>query len=279
MSAKRISRRTAEQMLRGSSAGHPVADLLNSAAAPGREEELGGETEAMAAFQAALVDAPALSTVPAPSAPAERNREKPSLRSLIAKAPTALIAGTALAVTAVGGVAIAANGGVPGQKKAEKPKASPTSASPPFTRKYAPPPSPAPVATPSNTDLCRKYIAQGMKDENIAPLVKAAGGRKKVIAFCITLLGADENKPAGQWPPPGWPTDWPTTWPKGKEWPTEWPKELQKELPKEWLQPHGSTRDRKEAKGEANAERQSFWPEDWPELEFWPQQDEDRPNN
>jgi len=271
MSAKRISRRTAEQMLRGSSAGHPVADLLNSAAAPGREEELGGETEVLAAFQAALVDAPALSTASVlPTV--ERNREKPSLRSLLAKAPTALIAGTALAVTAVGGVAIAANGGVPGQKKAEKPKASPTSASPPFTRKYAPPPSPAPAATPSDADLCRKYIAQGMKDENIAPLVKAAGGRKKVIAFCVTLLGSDKNKPAGQWPPPGWPTDWPTTWPKNQEWPAEWPKEL----PKEWLQPHGSAPDaknRKKAKGEASAERQSFWPEEWPELEFWPQQD------
>lgn len=273
MSAKRISRRTAEQMFRGSSAGHPVADLLNSAAAPGREEELGGEAEVMAAFQAALVDAPALSTASALPAPGERNREKPSLRSLLAKAPTALIAGTALAVTAVGGVAIAANGGVPGHKKAEKPKSSPASVAPPFTRKYAPPPpSPAPAATPTNADLCRKYIAQGMKDENLAPLVKAAGGRKKVVAFCITLLGSDKNKPAGQWPPPGWPTDWPTAWPQNQEWP--------KELPKEWLQPSGSTQDhksRKKAKGEADAERQSLWPEDWPkdwsELEFWKQHD------
>ncbi|MEO3782057.1 hypothetical protein ABGB12_01910 [Actinocorallia sp. B10E7] len=266
MSAKRISRRTAEQMLCGSSAGHPVTELLNSAAAPGRAEELSGEMEAVAAFQAARVDAPVLSAL------SEEHREKPSLRSLLAKTLTAPVIGVVLAIGAVGGVAIAANGGVPGHKE-EKPRKPPSvTSTPTLTRKYAAPPAPAPAATPSTADLCRAYITQGGQDKHLAPLVKAAGGRKKVIAFCIALLGWDKNKPNGQWPPQGWPTDWPTSWPLDRGWPTEWPGEL----PKEWVRPPDLKQDKQQrkARGEGSAERQSLWPEGWPELELWPRQDQ-----
>ncbi|WP_106399720.1 hypothetical protein [Actinocorallia populi] len=258
MSAKRINRRTAERMLRGRSVGHPVAHLLDSAAAPGRADELDGEAEAVAYFQEAFVGAPVPSALP---------EEKPSPRPTSTRRLTARVAGAVLAIGAIGaagGVAIAA-GGVPGQEKAEPKKPPPRTSAPAHTRKYAPPPpSPAPAARPSIADLCRKYITEGRKDEHLTPLIKAAGGKQKAIALCVALMGGD--RPAGGWPT-DWPKEWPADWPKNQKWPTAWPTEL----PKEWVRPPDGRKaeDTSGRRAEGTAERQSLWPEGWPEN--WPE--------
>jgi len=259
MSAKRISRRAAEQMLRGRSAGHPVARLLGSASAPARAEELSGEAEVLAAFRAAFAEAPSVVRT-------EPREEASSARSLLPRSLSAKIAGAVLAVTAagaVGGVAIAAGGGLPVQKKDAPPKKQPARTSaPPHTRKYAPPPSPATVPTPSIAELCRTYLTQGRKAEHLEPLIKAAGGRKKAIALCVALLGGgDPKRPVGQWPTE-WPSNWPTKPPKSQKWPTDWPTKL----PEEWVRPYEDQQKGRKAKGTADG--RSHWPEGWPDLGF-----------
>ena len=222
-------------MLRGSSAGHPLAEQLRRAAAPGRAEELAGEAEVMAAFQAAFVSAPVLS---------EQTHETPretrsSLRSLLAKALTAPVVGIALAVGAVGGVAIAANGGMPVHLGEPAPKKTPVKTTPPpLTRKRAvPSATPAPAASPDLLELCRKYFTEGRRTKQLPALIKAAGGRQKVIGYCLSLLGEKAKQGGGL--PGGWPTDWP------KGWPEEWTKNQKppEGWPKEWFRP--PERDRK----------------------------------
>lgn len=225
MNAKRISRRAAEQMLGGRSAGHqgPLTDLLAAASAPGRCEELVGEEKVMSAFQEAFSDGPKLDlSSAAPRRGAHRGVKTSPLPAVLsrrsARAWTIRGFGVVLAVGAVGGVAIA-SGGVPGRNPVGTPKkATPTMSAPTLTRKQAPPPpAPHPSASPSLADLCRELI-DGESREQLEPLIKAAGGRQKALAYCKALVGGQGGALPEDWPKDwrDWTKDWPTSWP----WPT-----------------------------------------------------------
>ncbi|GAB2809887.1 hypothetical protein GCM10022221_04110 [Actinocorallia aurea] len=226
MNAKRISRRAAEQMLGGDSAGHqgPLADLLAAAAAPGRTEELVGEAKALAAFQEAYPDGPKIDLDSAAARWDEQERAKSSSLAAVlsrrsARAWSIRIFGTVLVVGAVGGVAIASNG-VPGRNPASAPKTpKPSMTAPQLTRKQAPAPSPQPTAQSSLVEMCRTLI-DGEGRKQLEPFIKAAGGRQKALALCKALVTGQGGEPV-QWPE-DWPgmKDWPTALPS---WPREWP--------------------------------------------------------
>jgi hypothetical protein len=210
MSAKRISRKDAEQLLRGVQAGpaEGLAGLLADAAAPGRPAELTGEETVMTAFRAA----------PIPTASGWRPA---SFRHTFAKVVSVKVAGVILAGTAVGGVAVAAsNGSLPIQDgkpmwsssttatKAPEPKLIPKTAAP---RPHpAPAPTPKPT-TPRPSDLCRAYLSKALDEhkKDLKDLIAAAGGRKKILKFCSQFKHHDDKKPLREL----WPKDMPTTWP------------------------------------------------------------------
>lgn len=212
MSAKRISRKNAEQLLRGVQAGpaEGLAGLLADAAAPGRPAELTGEETVMTAFRAAPI-------------PAVSGRRPRSFRHTFAKVVSVKVAGVVLAGTAVGGVAVAAsNGSLPIQdgkpiwsssttaSKAPAPKLIPKTAAP------RPHPAPAPAPKPTTlrpVDLCRAYLSKALDEhkKDLKDLIAAAGGRKKILKFCAKFRGPDGEKPMrGLWPKGGIPTTWPS---------------------------------------------------------------------
>src|SRR4051794_33690494 len=142
MSAKRISRTNAEQLLRGVQAGpaEGLAGLLADAAAPGRPAELTGEETVMTAFRAAPI-------------PAVSERRPTSSRNTFAKVVSVKVAGLILAGTAVGGVAVAAsNGSLPIQDGKPMWNSSPTTTKAPapklIPKTAAPRPHPAPAPAP-----------------------------------------------------------------------------------------------------------------------------------
>ncbi|MCD0448243.1 hypothetical protein LO762_03395 [Actinocorallia sp. API 0066] len=235
MNARRISRRAAEQMLGGNSAGHdgPLTDLLAAAASPGRPEELAGEENVMAAFQEAFAQGSPISS--APRRGAHRGVRSSPLPAVLsrrsARAWTIRVSGAVLVVGAVGGVAIA-SGGVPGRNPVSTPKKpTPSMSAPPLTRKQAPAPvTPAPAASPSALELC-KALLDGKSRKQLEPLIKAAGGRQKALALCKALV-------TGQG---GVPTDWPKDWPSERDW-----RDWQNGWPQGWDRDGKNRHDRKD---------------------------------
>ncbi|ROO83253.1 hypothetical protein EDD29_0748 [Actinocorallia herbida] len=240
MNAKRISRRAAEQMLGGGSAGHqgPLADLLAAAAAPGRTEELVGEAKAVSAFQEAFTDGPKIDLGSAAQRRGAHGGVKSSSLSAVlgrrkARAWSIRVFGTVLVVGAVGGVAIASNG-VSGRNPASAPKTpTPTMTAPHLTRKQAPTPVPHATAPPSLVELCRALI-DGKPRKQLDPFIKAADGKQKALALCKALVSGQPVQWPEDWPnmknwSDGLPTAWPT-WPQN--WPEDWPNGTRTDHPK-----------------------------------------------
>lgn len=206
---RRVSRRTAEQLLRGARAGQrgaggdAVADLLAAAAAPGREDELARQPAALAAFRSAR-----LSPVP-------QRRRRSVIKSVLATSLTAKIAAVAVVAVSFGGVATAAVTGYlpvhPGPATNAPPAASTTTGTP--TRSS--PVSAAPVVTttsaaapsgdghaspaPDLVGLCHAYTAGAGNGNALPPaftdLADVAGGRAKVAAYCASLLRGQHSTP------------------------------------------------------------------------------------
>jgi hypothetical protein len=207
MSAKRISRRNAEQLLRGVQAGpaEGLAGLLADAAAPGRPAELAGEETVMTAFRAAPVSTAS-------------TRRSASVRKTFAKVVSVKVAGVILAGTAVGGVAVAAsNGSLPIQDGKPRWSSSTTKAPEPklIHKTAAPQPHPAPApapkpATPKPSDLCRSYLSKALDEhkKDLKDLIAAAGGKKNILKFCSKFMDPDRGKPRHD----HWPKGIPTTW-------------------------------------------------------------------
>jgi hypothetical protein len=196
----RIDRETAERMLRGSSADpNRVAEILAAAAAPPRHGEVSGEGAAVTAFRAARVDG------------AARARRGPRLRGLLSLRAAMLAAGVAVAGAGLVTVAATSPFGLPGSDawSGGQPGAagSSVSASPASS---STPPKKGPVTTatgspwavpgPGAVGLCRAYDSKGngrgkaLDSPAFQGLVKAAGGKEKVPAYCAQILSAKGSK-------------------------------------------------------------------------------------
>ncbi|HEX6967427.1 MAG TPA: hypothetical protein VF174_01170 [Micromonosporaceae bacterium] len=187
----RIDRKAAEQLLsRDPAAWHTsgrLAGLLAAATAPAHEDELAGESAAVAAFRAAAHLGPVASA------------GRPSMLKLaLAKLLTLKAAGAVAATTVVGGVALAAGTG-------NLPDGLPFSEQTPAVERSQQPdkgrPSDRPDATPSPSlvGLCRAYAAGANKEAVLANpafsvLVDAAGGAENVDDYCATLPEPADGK-------------------------------------------------------------------------------------
>ncbi|WP_416905481.1 hypothetical protein [Micromonospora echinospora] len=219
----RIDRDTVERLLDGVAAveRRQVPDdlvrLLDAARAAPRSEELRGEHLAVQAFHAAR------------STPARRPSRRPVRRGALARLlPAKTIA--ALAVAATGGMALATGqGAVPNPLRPEPPAATtpvegPSGGVPERVRTAptdGPPTHGPPGGGPRSPELvpaCRSWRDaravdpdRALRDPAFASLLRAAGGRDRVDAWCDTVLGG------GRTPGPstGAPGDAPTTGPGG----------------------------------------------------------------
>jgi RNA polymerase sigma-70 factor (ECF subfamily) len=200
-------------------AAHPqaLADLLAAAAAPGRADELAGERAALAAFRTARLG------------PVTEHRRPSMIQSMLAKILTAKIAAATAAATAAGGAALAAGTDslpqplqavVPGVFHVEGtvtvtpvPSASPT-ANPTASPSASPSPSQSGTARqlrprPSLVGLCWAYLRHNRAHPNVVPrgqaftfLITTAGGRDKVVPYCVTVLKNRIDKLATPSPSP-----------------------------------------------------------------------------
>ncbi|WP_433794063.1 hypothetical protein [Actinoplanes sp. CA-252034] len=203
-----MDRETADRLLRGDRAGHPLDRVLAAATAPATARELAGEADVMAAFRAAGLS------------PAPRRRSS-LLRSAVARLLTLKVAVVALGTSAtIGGVALAANpGALPGPPGDDPPVVS-TAASrtAPETPGQAVSTVPQPAATPTIhrdrvAELCQEFTlhdrdtrTRALNDGRFGELVRRAGDkdRERVEQFC----GArPRNSPGGSTysPRPGYP--------------------------------------------------------------------------
>ncbi|MFE0590800.1 hypothetical protein [Micromonospora echinospora] len=219
----RIDRDTGERLLDGVAAvaRRPVPDdlvrLLDAARAAPRSEELRGEHLAVQAFHAAR------------SAPARQPSRRPVRRGALARLlPAKTIA--ALAVAATGGMALATVQGVVPNPLRPVPPATTTPVDGPSgavpervrTAPTAGPPTQGPPGggprSPELVPACRSWRDaravdpdRALRDPAFAPLVRAAGGRTRVDAWCDTVLG-DGRTPGPSTEVPG---DAPTAGPGG----------------------------------------------------------------
>lgn len=195
---RHLDREAAEMLLRGgrppgAPAGTgPVAGVLAAAAAPARDRELTGEAKAVAAFHVARLR------------PATRTRRPAlSVTKLLA-----VKAALALAGVAGGGVALAAAtghlhpdaGGGPSSAglvgaSATSAVATPAQARPTPAGHHAPSPS------PSLRGLCQAYTAgvgnnpgKALENPAFTALIRAAGGRGNVAAYCASLLASKPGR-------------------------------------------------------------------------------------
>ena len=212
---RRISRRTAEQLLRGARAGQrgvgpdAMADLLAAAAAPARADELAGRPAALAAFRSAQLG------------PVPQLRRRSVIKSALATSLTAKIAAVAVVAVSCGGIATAAVTGylpahpgpastpAPAGHTTETPGRPSTVGSGPVVgvtsaaergsgdRGHAAP-------APDLVGLCHAYTAGaggGLRSPAFAVLVDTAGGEAKVSAYCATLLRGQKGKPPSKGAP------------------------------------------------------------------------------
>ncbi len=221
---RRLDAHTGEKLLRGRPAGplanrDALANLIAAAAAPGRDSELAGEQEAVAAFTVARL------------APATQLRRPSMIKTGMAKLLTLKLA-VAVGALAAGGVALAAGTGhLPSQPPANA-HASSTNASA-HSNDARPAAHPSPSPSPSLRGLCSAYTAgvsashgKALDNPAFTALITAAGGKDNVAAFCAAKLGSKAGQsphapanPAHQAHPtgsPAHPTGPPTTHPAGK---------------------------------------------------------------
>lgn len=211
----RLDRRTAERILNGDrTAGHrALRDLLDAAAAEGRDNEFRGERAAVAAFRAARLD---------PASVRRSSMIKTAWAKLHA-VPKVAVAAAATVAVAVGGVAaVAATGSLPKVTGAPVASTSTTIATtssvassqagePSHTPPSTPIPStPVPTGTlgaepsPSLVGLCHAYTAgagsehgKALENPAFTVLITTAGGREKVDGYCAGLLGDHPGEGSG----------------------------------------------------------------------------------
>lgn len=221
---------TGERLMRGARSGpsvdpEPLADLLAAAATPARPGELAGEEAAVTAFR----DARLVRT--------RRRRRRFVLRSVLVRASVV----SAVAVVGGGGVALAASTGhLPGTMSPDghatarttagatvgKPARSlasmhtsrPAATSPHGTRAAASHDAePGGSPSPNLRGLCTAFRTQAgdpgtfLDKPAFKVLVKTAGGKHKVAAYCRTLLAKPAGRPSTR---PGKPPQHPR-WPPG----------------------------------------------------------------
>jgi hypothetical protein len=206
---RRIDRVAAERLLRGEPADprHPddlLAVLLATAAAPAHAGELAGEEAAVAAFRrarpavAGCVEWPGgevsiVAAGPWEPAPVRRWIRHPVRLALVA-----------LTATTAGGVALA-NGSVPwSQQPADQRPSigSPTSSQPAGPGSGQSQGGAGTVTPdPSFVGLCRAYKARtgdapgkALDNPAFTSLIKAAGGKDKVAAYCADVLAAEAKR-------------------------------------------------------------------------------------
>ncbi len=209
---RRLDRRALEQLLSGapvdrSAEADRLAAFLAAAAEPARPEETAGEAAALAAFRAARVGGVPAGAVRRP-------------RRGLAKAVSVKMAALSLAATGLGGVALAAGTGAlptPAEDRPSwvelTPSAPPTTAAAgsgkatPGNSGHADPPrhtipSPSPSPTLSLVELCRDWreLPSGKRRDALetprfAPLVPAAGAKKKVAKYCRELTTTAKPSP------------------------------------------------------------------------------------
>ena len=229
--SRRISTRTAEDLLDGAGAGVQhlrLAATLRAAAGPGLPGELAGRHQTVAAFQRAQRQ------------PASFPRRRSMIKSAVLKLLTLKAAAVAAVVVGTGGVALAAStGALPNPLNNHPTPAASASRAHPGDRPDASdqPGSPA-SPSPSLVGLCHTYTAGAGSDHGKAldspafqALLTAAGGKADVDTFCTHLLASAQPDPSGH-PgvkpsdqPPTHPTDHPTDHPTGRpsEHPTDAP--------------------------------------------------------
>ena len=212
-----LSRASAEALLTGT-ASEPseLAQIIAAARGPADSHELAGESAALIQFQAARLEPVA--------APAPTVRKRMSEKLLAAKVGIA----AALAAAATGGVALAAAAhtqtesthpappvstsvAAPSRDGTPTPKATKPAAAPASSHAAAVSAEPTPPGaagshasaspSPSLRGLCVAYLANGIAggkridNPAFSALVTAAGGKDKVITYCVTLLS--EPHPTG----------------------------------------------------------------------------------
>lgn len=234
---RRIDRDTAERLLRGERVGSPaahdpLADLLAAAAAPGHDGELVGEQAALRAFREAR------------PGPVTQPRRGSMLKPVLAKLVTAKLALAAAATTAVGGgVVVAATTGTlptpggsshssqpgPSHRPSDRPSGHPSQ----HPTRAGTDTQGNPAPSPSMVGLCHAFTAgagdnpgKALDNPAFAVLIRNAGGRDKVSAYCVTVLseapgGAPSTHPSGASGEHGRPSDHPTGGPTSH--PTEHP--------------------------------------------------------
>ncbi|WP_127355407.1 hypothetical protein [Actinacidiphila soli] len=184
----RMDRATVEKLLDGRplgpDAGHDaLVDLLATLAAPPADGEQAGESAAMDAFRKTRLN------------PVQHSRSRPMTTAAQARRRSVKALVAALAVTAVSGVAVAAGTGhLPGVKGGNSAVASPT----PGRTTGAPNAGGATAtadADPATTALCEAYAASTGADRAkklagpaFSGLVRVAGGKGKVAAYCAAVL-------------------------------------------------------------------------------------------
>lgn len=209
---QRIDPVAAEHLMRGARSGspdpEPLAHLLAAAAAPARQDELAGEEAAVAAFQRAR-----LALAPDP-------RRRFMLRSVLVKAAVA----ASVAVVGGGGVALAASTGrlhtthSPDHHALARPATSATATPRPSrhaarpattsthrTRTASHDPEPSGSPSPNLRGLCRAFRAhagdnpgKSLDNRAFTVLIRKAGGRDKVAAYCDALLATRTAKPSAR---------------------------------------------------------------------------------
>ena len=214
---KRLSRRGAERALnRTGTSGTPSVDkVLAAAAAPPTNFELNREAETVALFRSAQL---------APVAAVERLTMLQSFRAKLGAAKVLVAAGTVVAL-AGGGVAYAAStGNLPGQKQNDhrspngtshssqapgqnktttgRPTTKPSPGKPTKTVTTPSTPKASSTPKPSLKGLCKAYQAgvadnpgKALDNPAFTALITAAGGKEKVGAFCVDLIGTPPVRP------------------------------------------------------------------------------------
>ncbi|HEX5497143.1 MAG TPA: hypothetical protein VFX70_21480 [Mycobacteriales bacterium] len=246
MSANRrhgVDRGTAERLLRGAPAGRrsgadPLVALLAAAAGPVRPGELSGERVALAAFREAR------------PAPVHQPRRGSMIKSVMAKALTAkVVLATATTGALGGGVVLAAASGnlpaLPGSAGGGNGGSSASSHPSQPVGSHRPSDRPAPASSghaggdaspsPSVFGLCHAYTAgvaashgKALDNPAFSVLIRNAGGRDNVAAYCATVLAAHPGNapsahPTGAPDGHGSPTSHPTGAPDEHGSPTSHP--------------------------------------------------------
>jgi hypothetical protein len=187
--SRRLDRDAAEVLLRGGVANRvadtdPVAALLSAASAPAYDRELVGEAQAVAAFSAAH-----LRPITRP-----RRSSMSVTKLLVAKAALAALglSGGGVALAAATGHLHAGVGGTPATRSAGATASTVGTSSAARTSGSHRSASPS----PSMRGLCQAYTARGnnrgkaLDTPAFAALVRTAGGRDNVSAYCTSLLAS-----------------------------------------------------------------------------------------